>query len=62
MMDALGPDHTPHERRRAFETRVRLAGADEVALDKIIGHKSATSDATFARILTQTSYIAKSRN
>jgi integrase len=40
VMNALGLDHTPHECRHTFETRMRLAGADEVALDKIIGHKS----------------------
>jgi integrase len=40
VMDALGLNHTPHECRHTFETRMRLAGADEVTLDKIIGHKS----------------------
>jgi integrase len=40
VMQTLKMKHTPHECRHTFETRMRLAGADDLILDKIIGHKS----------------------
>lgn len=40
IMDQLGMDHKPHDCRHTFATLMSNAGADTVALQKIIGHAS----------------------
>lgn len=40
VLAGLGQKHTPHEARHTFISRLHRAGADRVAIDKIVGHKS----------------------
>lgn len=44
LMDKLRMDHTPHNARHTFATLMDYAGANDVAIKKIMGH--ATSDIT----------------
>lgn len=38
IMESLGMDHRPHECRHTFITMMNKAGADKLALQKIVGH------------------------
>jgi integrase len=40
IMAALGMNHTPHECRHTFRSRLDSAGANKVCIDLIMGHKS----------------------
>ena len=40
VMEQLNMDHTPHDCRHTFATLMANAGADKIALQKIIGHAS----------------------
>lgn len=39
-LEALGMDHTPHETRHTFRTRLDSAGANKRCIDLMMGHKS----------------------
>ena len=39
-MDKLEMQHTPHECRHTFRSRLDSAGANKVCIDRIMGHKS----------------------
>jgi len=39
-MDAWGMDHTPHECRHTFRTRLDNAGANKKCCDLLMGHAS----------------------
>lgn len=41
LMAKLHMDHTPHECRHTFRSRLDSAGANKVCIDRIMGHKSA---------------------
>mgnify|MGYP004703053159 CR=1 FL=1 len=41
LMSELHMDHTPHECRHTFRSRLDSAGANKVCIDRIMGHKSA---------------------
>ncbi len=40
IMGKLGMQHTPHECRHTFRSRLDSAGANKVCIDRIMGHKS----------------------
>lgn len=40
IMEALKMDHTPHECRHTFRSRLDSAGANKVCIDRLMGHKS----------------------
>ena len=40
IMDALKMEHTPHECRHTFRSRLDSAGANKVCIDRLMGHKS----------------------
>lgn len=40
IMDMLKMEHTPHECRHTFRSRLDSAGANKVCIDRIMGHKS----------------------
>lgn len=40
VMEALKMDHTPHECRHTFRSRLDSAGANKVCIDRLMGHKS----------------------
>lgn len=40
LMDKLQMEHTPHECRHTFRSRLDSAGANKVCIDRIMGHKS----------------------
>ena len=40
IMEALQMDHTPHECRHTFRSRLDSAGANKVCIDRLMGHKS----------------------
>ncbi len=40
IMDAIGFDHTPHECRHTFRSRLDSAGANKVCIDLMMGHRS----------------------
>lgn len=40
VMDALQMEHTPHECRHTFRSRLDSAGANKVCIDRLMGHKS----------------------
>lgn len=40
IMDKLGIEHTPHECRHTFRSRLDSAGANKVCIDLMMGHKS----------------------
>jgi len=40
VMEKTGMSHTPHECRHTFRSRLDSAGANKVAVDRIMGHKS----------------------
>lgn len=40
IMDKLEMNHTPHECRHTFRSRLDSAGANKVCIDRIMGHKS----------------------
>lgn len=40
LMDKLQMQHTPHECRHTFRSRLDSAGANKVCIDRIMGHKS----------------------
>lgn len=40
LMEKLGMNHTPHECRHTFRSRLDSAGANKVCIDRIMGHKS----------------------
>mgnify|MGYP002623342719 CR=1 FL=1 len=40
IMDTLKMNHTPHECRHTFRSRLDSAGANKVCIDRIMGHKS----------------------
>ncbi len=40
IMKALQIDHTPHECRHTFRSRLDSAGANKVCIDRLMGHKS----------------------
>ena len=40
IMDKLQMEHTPHECRHTFRSRLDSAGANKVCIDRIMGHKS----------------------
>jgi integrase len=40
IMKQAGMDHTPHECRHTFRSRLDSVGANKVCIDKIMGHKS----------------------
>ena len=40
IMNKLQMDHTPHECRHTFRSRLDSAGANKVCIDRIMGHKS----------------------
>ena len=40
IMDKLQMNHTPHECRHTFRSRLDSAGANKVCIDRIMGHKS----------------------
>lgn len=39
-MERLGMEHTPHECRHTFRSRLDSAGANKVCIDLMMGHKS----------------------
>ncbi len=39
-MERLHMNHTPHECRHTFRSRLDSAGANNVCIDRIMGHKS----------------------
>ena len=39
-MDDLKMEHTPHECRHTFRSRLDSAGANKVCIDLMMGHKS----------------------
>lgn len=41
IMNKLQMDHTPHECRHTFRSRLDSAGANKVCIDRLMGHKSA---------------------
>lgn len=41
LMQQLNMNHTPHETRHTFRSRLDSAGANKVCIDRIMGHKSA---------------------
>ena len=40
LMNTLNMDHTPHECRHTFRSRLDSAGANKVCIDRLMGHKS----------------------
>lgn len=40
IMDTLEMEHTPHECRHTFRSRLDSAGANKVCIDRLMGHKS----------------------
>lgn len=40
IMDKLQMEHTPHECRHTFRSRLDSAGANKVCIDRLMGHKS----------------------
>jgi integrase len=40
IMEQLGMEHTPHECRHTFRSRLDSAGANKVCIDLMMGHKS----------------------
>jgi len=40
MMELIGAEHTPHECRHTFRSKLDSAGAKKVCIDKIMGHSS----------------------
>lgn len=40
IMQQLQMQHTPHECRHTFRSRLDSAGANKVCIDRIMGHKS----------------------
>lgn len=40
LMDKLQMEHTPHECRHTFRSRLDSAGANKVCIDRLMGHKS----------------------
>lgn len=40
VMEAMKMDHTPHECRHTFRSRLDSAGANKVCIDRLMGHKS----------------------
>ena len=40
LMKQLNMDHTPHEARHTFRSRLDSAGANKVCIDRLMGHKS----------------------
>lgn len=49
LMEALQMEHTPHECRHTFRSRLDSAGANKVCIDRLMGHKS---EGTGERIYT----------
>ena len=41
LMETLGMQHTPHECRHTFRSRLDSAGANKVCIDRLMGHASA---------------------
>jgi integrase len=41
VMERLGANHTPHEARHTFRSRLDSVGANKVSIDLLMGHKSA---------------------
>lgn len=39
-MEQLKMEHTPHETRHTFRSRLDSAGANKVCIDRLMGHKS----------------------
>ena len=40
MLKSFGMSHTTHECRHTFRSKLDSAGANKVAIDRIMGHKS----------------------